>query len=266
MVCLALCGPSPTILPRSANAATSWNAAVACVSVLKSEAGEPSLARCWSGCRRIRAGQGGANGRSRQPELFAPVAKELVELYLAAGRPDPFALVFGDSEGGYHRRQNWRRRVWIPGLERAGIAYFRTYDLRHTCATLLIYEGRTVNEVADHLGHADPGFTARAYAHVMRDAPKQRRVSMSRAIAAACRPLVDPSASESGISTAETDGKPLQIKEADARTRPADPFITSVDQVSPRVAPGRAEPRGSRKTPTPRWRPKTSNDTGVDPA
>lgn len=99
--------------------------------------------------------------RARQPELFAPVTKELGDLYVAAGRPSPFTLVFGDSEGGYHRRQNRRRRLWIPALERAGIAYFRTYDLRHTCATLLIYEGRTVNEVADHLGHADPGFTAR---------------------------------------------------------------------------------------------------------
>ncbi|MGI8478383.1 MAG: hypothetical protein ACR2M2_00745 [Gaiellaceae bacterium] len=35
---------------------------------------------------------------------------------------------------------------------------------------LLLYEGRTLNEVAEHLGHADPGFTARTYAHVMRDA------------------------------------------------------------------------------------------------
>jgi integrase len=99
---------------------------------------------------------------------------------VAAGRQSPFELVFGDSEGGYHRRQNWRRRIWIPALESAGVAYLRTSDLRHTCATLLIYEGRTVDEVADHLGHADPGFTARTYAPVMRDASKRRRVSIAR--------------------------------------------------------------------------------------
>jgi integrase len=164
--------------------------------------------------------------RARQPGLFVPVAKELVELFLAAGKPDPFALVFADSAGGYHRRQNWRRRVWIPALERAGVAYFRPYDLRHTCATLLLYEGRTVNEVAEHLGHADPGFTARTYAHVMRDASKRRRVSITRAITLARRPLVDPSADESGIRAAGSDGKSLQIDEADARIRTADPFIT----------------------------------------
>ncbi|MEJ7655067.1 MAG: tyrosine-type recombinase/integrase [Chloroflexia bacterium] len=58
--------------------------------------------------------------------------------------------------------------------ERAGIAYFRSFELPHTCATLLLYEGRTLNEVAEHLGHADPGFTARTYAHVMRDASRRR--------------------------------------------------------------------------------------------
>ena len=94
--------------------------------------------------------------RGREPELFKPVARELVELYLARGRPQPHELVFPDSQGGHLRRHNWRRRVWIPALERARVAYFRSYDLRHTCATLLLYEGRTLNEVAEHLGLGDP--------------------------------------------------------------------------------------------------------------
>jgi integrase len=51
--------------------------------------------------------------------------------------------------------------VWIPALGAADVPNFRPYDLRHTCATLLVYEGRTLNEVAEHLGHADPSFTAR---------------------------------------------------------------------------------------------------------
>jgi integrase len=168
----------------------------------------------------------------REPELFAPVARELVELYLAQGRPDAQSLVFPDSEGGHLRRQNWRRRVWIPALERAGLPYFRSYDLRHTCATLLLYEGRTLNEVAEHLGHADPGFTARTYAHVMRDASKRRRVTISEAIrkarvVASRRPLVDPSASKPATHAACPPTKSLQIERADARTRTGDPIITS---------------------------------------
>jgi integrase len=172
------------------------------------------------------------SARAREPELFKPVARELVELHLARGRPDPTALVFPDAAGGHLRRQNWRRRVWIPALERAGVAYFRTYDLRHTCATLLLYEGRTLNEVAEHLGHADPGFTARTYAHVMRDASRRRRVPITEAIrraraAASRRPLVDPSGSETADRPNRSGKKSLEIGRADARTRTGDPFITS---------------------------------------
>jgi integrase len=170
--------------------------------------------------------------RAREPELFKPVARELVELYLARGRPDVGALVFPDTSGGHLRRQNWRRRVWLPALERAGIGYFRSYDLRHTCATLLLYEGRTLNEVAEHLGHADPGFTARTYAHVMRDAARRRRVPITEAIrkaraTASRRPLVDPSAHDGAAGAGRSSKKSLEIERADARTRTADPFITS---------------------------------------
>jgi len=102
------------------------------------------------------------------------------------------ALVFPDSQGGHLRRHYWRRRVWIPALERAGVAYFRSYDLRHACATLLLYEGRTLNEVAERLGHADSGFTARTYAHVMRDAARRRITISEGSETAAPPPAVDP--------------------------------------------------------------------------
>ncbi len=102
---------------------------------------------------------------------FPPVARDLSERYLAAGKPDPDTLVVPDASGRHLRRQNWRQRTWVPALRGAGVSYFRPYDLRHTCATLLIYEGRTVNEVAQHLGHRDPGFSARTYQHIYTDAP-----------------------------------------------------------------------------------------------
>ena len=112
------------------------------------------------------------------------------ELYLSRGKPDDDALVFPDANGRNLRRQNWRQRTWAPALKRASVSYFRPYDLRHTCATLLIYEGRTVNEVAQHLGHRDPGFSARTYQHVYSDAA-QRRLPINDAILAARRRTVD---------------------------------------------------------------------------
>jgi len=131
-----------------------------------------------------------AGCRSREPELFPPVARDLSELYLAAGKPDPDALVFPDAKGRHLRRQNWRQRTWVPALRGADVSYFRPYDLRHTCATLLIYEGRTVNEVAQHLGHRDPGFSARTYQHIYSDAAN-RRVPINEAILVARRRTVD---------------------------------------------------------------------------
>ncbi|HEU4905534.1 MAG TPA: tyrosine-type recombinase/integrase [Solirubrobacterales bacterium] len=38
---------------------------------------------------------------------------------------------------------------------------------RHTCASLLFEEGRNVKQVADWLGHTDPGFTLRTYVHLL---------------------------------------------------------------------------------------------------
>ena len=120
----------------------------------------------------------------------------------------------------------------MPALERAAVSYFRSYDLRHTCATLLLYEGRTLNEVAEHLGHADPGFTARTYAHVMRDTTQKRRVPITTAIRMARAdvsrsPLVDPSKGFAVDLSPDSEEKSLPIERADARTRTGDPIITS---------------------------------------
>jgi hypothetical protein len=58
----------------------------------------------------------------------------------------------------------------------------------------------------------------------------------------------------------------LSGREADARTRTGDPFITSVDRVSSPVAPSRAKPHESGESAKPRWRPKSLDAKHVDPA
>jgi hypothetical protein len=65
---------------------------------------------------------------------------------------------------------------------------------------LLIYEGRTVNEVAEHLGHADPGFTARTYAHIFKDARARRGVLIEAAIRTASPPRTSGSGSSRALS------------------------------------------------------------------
>ncbi len=41
------------------------------------------------------------------------------------------------------------------------------HTFRHTCASLLFEAGRNAKQVAEWLGHADPGFTLRTYVHLM---------------------------------------------------------------------------------------------------
>lgn len=127
--------------------------------------------------------------RIREPELFKPVKADLAELYLARGGPDRTAIVFPDTEGGHLRRHNWRKRVWIPALEAAGIPTSGPT----TCATLARRSSSTKAAPSTRsrstLGHGDPRFTARVYTHVLRDAPKRRRVPIDEAIARARRSL-----------------------------------------------------------------------------
>ena len=58
--------------------------------------------------------------------------------------------------------QSFERHVRGAGLRR-----IRLHDLRHTHATLLLKAGIPLKVVSERLGHSDPGFTLRTYAHVL---------------------------------------------------------------------------------------------------
>ena len=64
-------------------------------------------------------------------------------------------------------RDKFRKLVISPALKAAGLPpAFRTYDLRHTHASLLIALGGTPLEVAQRMGHADPTMVLRVYGHL----------------------------------------------------------------------------------------------------
>ncbi len=50
-------------------------------------------------------------------------------------------------------------------VKKAGFDGFRFHDLRHSCASHLLAAGRTVPDVAHHLGHSSPQITMQTYAH-----------------------------------------------------------------------------------------------------
>ena len=51
------------------------------------------------------------------------------------------------------RRENFRRRVWLPACEAVGVEGLRFHDLRHTNATLAAASGAPLRAVMHRLGH-----------------------------------------------------------------------------------------------------------------
>ena len=104
-----------------------------------------------------------------------------------------------------HDWANWRARTWQPAAAAAGIGELvderryvtvdgqrrrRThrkymgaspYDLRHSFASLLLAEGRSVHYVARQLGHA-PSMTLDTYGHVVDEFDEAPRVDAEEEI------------------------------------------------------------------------------------
>jgi integrase len=79
------------------------------------------------------------------------------------------------------------RRDFVPALEAAGLARARPYDLRHSFASLLLHEGRSVIYVARQLGH-DARYTLGTYGHDIDELDGAPRLTAEDAIRAARTP------------------------------------------------------------------------------
>jgi Phage integrase family len=100
----------------------------------------------------------------------------------SCGRPGAGELVFRTSRGGPRTKDNVRLRILLPVLVRAedlleerdqaslppGIT---PHSLRHTFASMLFAIDEDPVSVMRQLGHTDPAFTLRVYAHSWSAAP-----------------------------------------------------------------------------------------------
>lgn len=83
---------------------------------------------------------------------------------------DRDALVFTSPQGDPLRSPNFRRRVWWPALDEAGVSReVRIHDLRHTCASLMIMQGAHPKEIQHQLGHSSISVTLDRYGHLFPD-------------------------------------------------------------------------------------------------
>src|SRR5262249_8102476 len=77
-------------------------------------------------------------------------------------------LVFASKEGQPLMLHNVIVRHFKPILKRAGLPQsIRLYDLRHTCATLLLVADENPKVVSERLGHYSIVMTLDTYTHVL---------------------------------------------------------------------------------------------------
>jgi integrase len=96
------------------------------------------------------------------PGMVSMLLEHRAKTYRADRQP-----VFASRVGTPLGDNNLRRRVLRPTAESVGLAWVDFHTFRHTCASLLFEEGRTIKQVSVWLGHADPAFTLRTYVHLL---------------------------------------------------------------------------------------------------
>jgi integrase len=117
------------------------------------------------------------SGKDRTVDIPAELAAMLNDhLEWFGNRFAKDSWVFTGPDGGQIRQNSFRKRIFQPAAERAGITPVPTvHDLRHTAASFMARAGLTLLEAAGPLGHSTTTMTAR-YSHVF---PEHRLAKMS---------------------------------------------------------------------------------------
>ncbi|WP_248965991.1 tyrosine-type recombinase/integrase [Sphaerisporangium perillae] len=126
-------------------------------------------------------------------------------------------LLFRWTDDHFIKARSYSETVWKPALVTAGVIpvpskdprarqRFETtrkeglHQLRHYYASISLVGGVSIKELAEYLGHADPGFTLRTYAHMMPG-------SHDRARRAVDDRLFRPRAASDGTATEQGAGR-----------------------------------------------------------
>jgi integrase len=198
-------------------------------------------------------------GQTRSVRLLAPVAADLAEWRLACGRPADFELVFPTRAGRLwadHDWRNWRKRIFTPAAEAAGLVGFRQYDLRHSFVSLLLAEGRSVLEVAKQAGHS-PTMALATYGHVIEELEGAEKLPAEEVIRRARDELVRTKFAREGKRRSTNNIESLQIPKSpltDSNRRPP-PYHSALSR-DERASAGS---RGHENAVNRIERPKTSD-------
>lgn len=95
-------------------------------------------------------------------------ARQAEDRLAAGGAWQDTGVVFCTQGGAFVDQRRIQRL--LPSLARgSGVPRIRFHDLRHTHATILLRQGRSIKEVAERLGHSSVSITLQTYVHVLPD-------------------------------------------------------------------------------------------------
>lgn len=95
-------------------------------------------------------------------------------------------LVFPTSVGTVYHPRNLLRD-WYVLLDTAGVRRIRIHDIRHTYASLAIYQGLDPKVLADRMGHSRASISLDIYGHVFEEQRERAALSLSTLTAKADR-------------------------------------------------------------------------------
>jgi integrase len=130
-------------------------------------------------------------GARRNVRLLSPLRSDLDDWRAASADPRPEAWIVPAADGtrwSANAFEKWRNRVFKPAVRKVGIEGARPYDLRHSFASLLLHEGRSVIYTARQLGHGAE-LTMRVYGHVIEELEDRPQLPAEDAIGEAREPV-----------------------------------------------------------------------------
>jgi len=128
--------------------------------------------------------------------------KQAAEKLKFKGTWGPFDLVFCSVEGTPLSIPNLTYRYFRPILIAAELPRIRLYDLRHSCATLLLVAEENPKVVSERLGHSTVVLTLDTYSHVIPTMQQGATARLEKLI----NSQEDENESDSGVTQAQNAG------------------------------------------------------------
>lgn len=98
------------------------------------------------------------------------------------GKPVTVRLLVTGEAGRLYSGDLFHKVVWQAAFRQAELDYRNRADgmhaLRHFYASALLAQGVSIKELAEYLGHSDPGFTLRTYTHLVPSSYERARLAI----------------------------------------------------------------------------------------